>query len=104
MKSKVKGLAFEDLLKKELQKKEVKILFDQMQFYLQIARLITELRARAGLSQLDLAKRAGVSQPLIARLEKGDHRRVPTFDTIYKIMKALGYTMSISVKPERGAA
>lgn len=104
MKPKVKGLAFEDLLKKELQKKEVKLLFDQIQFYLQIARLITELRTRAGLSQVDLAKRAGVSQPLIARLEKGDHRRVPTFDTIYKIMKALGYSMTISVKPQRGAA
>ena len=104
MKSKNKGLAFEDLLKKELKKKEVKLLFDQMQFYLQVARLITELRAKAGLSQVDLAKRAGVSQPLIARLEKGDHRRIPTFDTIYKIMKALGYTMTISVKPERGAA
>ncbi len=104
MKAKGTSLQFEDVLKKQLQNKEVKLLFDQMQFYRQVARLITELRARAGLSQVELAKRAGVSQPLIARLEKGDHRRVPTFDTIYKIMKALGYTMTISVKPEKGAA
>ena len=104
MKAKIKGLSFESLLKKELKNKEVKILFDQMHFYLQVARLITEVRAKCGLSQVELAKRAGVSQPLIARLEKGDHRRVPTFDTIYKIMKALGYTMTISVKPDRRAA
>lgn len=104
MKVKGTGLPFEEVLKKQLQNKEVKLLFDQMQFYRQVARLITELRTKADLSQVQLAKRAGVSQPLIARLEKGDHRRVPTFDTIYKIMKALGYSMTISVKPERGAA
>ncbi len=92
------------LIKKELRNKEVKLFFDQMRFYLQIARLITELGVKTGLSQVALAKRAQVSQPLIARLEKGDHRRVPTFDTIYKILKALGYTMTISIKAEKGAA
>jgi DNA-binding XRE family transcriptional regulator len=98
------GMPFETLLKKQLKNNEVKLHFDQVQFYLQVARIISELRAKAELSQSELAKRADVSQPMIARLEKGDHRRTPTFDTIYRILKALGYRMTISIKPERGVA
>jgi HTH-type transcriptional regulator/antitoxin HipB len=101
---KVKGLSFDELLKKELKNKEIKFLFDERQFYLQVAHLISELRAKSGLSQVELAKKAGVSQPLVARLEKGDHRRTPTFDTIFKILKALGYSLELSIKPERKVA
>jgi transcriptional regulator with XRE-family HTH domain len=68
---------------------------------LQIARLTSNLRARAGLSQVALAKKAGISQPMIARLEKGDVRRTPTFDTIFRLLKVLGYTMSIHVQKEK---
>lgn len=39
--------------------------------------------------------------PILARLEKGDHRHTPTFDTIYKILKVLGYTMSINVQKKK---
>lgn len=99
-----KGLAFEELLARELKNREVKFLFDERRFYLQVARLISELRAKSGLSQAEVAKRARVSQPLIARLERGDHTRTPTFDTVYKILKALGYSMSITVHPERKRA
>ncbi len=99
-----KGMSFEEILERELKNKEVKLLFDERRFYLQVAHLITELRAKSGLSQAAVAKRAGVSQPLIARLEKGDQTRTPTFDTIFKILKALGYSLTISVKPERKAA
>ena len=101
---KISGLDFDDLLKKELKNKELKLLFDEHRFYLQVARLISELRAKSGLSQSELAGRANVSQPLIARLERGDRERKPTFDTMYKILKALGYSMTLSVKPEKKVA
>jgi predicted transcriptional regulator len=48
-----------------------------------------------------VAKKASVSQPMIARLEKGDHQRTPTFDTIYKILKVLGYELSLNVHPTK---
>jgi len=100
----IKGLDFEDLLQKELKNQELRFLFDERRFYLQVARLVSELRAKSGLSQVELAKKARVTQPLIARLEKGDHRRTPTFDTVFKILKALGYSMEISIKQEKKAA
>jgi transcriptional regulator with XRE-family HTH domain len=77
------------------------MIFDEHRFYLQIAHLVSDLRCKAGISQQELAKKAGVSQPMVARLEKGDHRRIPTFDTIYKILKVLGYSISINVQREK---
>jgi transcriptional regulator with XRE-family HTH domain len=63
--------------------------------------LLRDLRAKTGLSQIEVAKRAHVSQPLIARLEKGDQRRAPTFDTIYKILSVLGYGLELRVVPNK---
>ncbi|HRK07287.1 MAG TPA: helix-turn-helix transcriptional regulator [Pseudobdellovibrionaceae bacterium] len=98
---KTKSVSLDDILAKELKSDEFKLAFDQHRFYLQIAHLISDLRARTGLSQVELAKKAGISQPMVARLEKGDSRRTPTFDTIFKVLKALGYTMSINVQKEK---
>jgi HTH-type transcriptional regulator / antitoxin HipB len=95
---KTKAVGLDKILNRELKNNDFKLLFDEHKFYLQIAHLISDLREKTGLSQLDLAKKASVSQPMIARLEKGDQQRTPTFDTIYKILKALGYEMSINVQ------
>lgn len=96
-----KSVSLDDILAKELKSDEFRMAFDEHRFYLQIAHLIGDLRSRAGLSQAELAKRAGVSQPMVARMEKGDHSRTPTFDTIFKVLRALGYTMSINVQKEK---
>jgi predicted transcriptional regulator len=98
---KIKAVSLENILAKELKNDEFRLAFDQHRFYLQIAHLISDLRNRTGFSQMELAKKAGVSQPMVARLEKGDSNRAPTFETIYKVLKALGYTMSIKVQKEK---
>ena len=96
-----KSVSLDEILARELKNDEFRLAFDEHRFYLQIARLVSDLRARAGLSQAELAERTGVSQPMIARLEKGDNRRTPTFDTIFRLLKVLGYTMSIHVQKEK---
>jgi len=50
-------------------------------------------REKAGLTQAELAKRAGVSQPAIAQLENPDSN--PTIETLQKVAKALGSELSI---------
>jgi transcriptional regulator with XRE-family HTH domain len=50
--------------------------------FLQLARL------EAGLSQRELAERAGVAQPEIARIESG--RREPSIPTLQKILAGAG--------------
>lgn len=49
---------------------------------------LKELRGRQFLSQVDLAKKAGVTESTINRLEGSKQK--PTFKTIRKLAKALG--------------
>ncbi|MCC7443076.1 MAG: helix-turn-helix domain-containing protein [Bdellovibrionales bacterium] len=95
------GVSLDTILERKLKDDEIRLGFDERRFYLQIARLVADLRAKSGLSQAQLAKAAAVSQPLIARLEKGDQRRTPTFDMVFKVLKALGYRLEIMVQPEK---
>ncbi len=56
-------------------------------------------RERAGLTQAELAKRAGISQPAIAQLEDPDSN--PTIETLQKAAKALGTELSIRLDDAR---
>ena len=58
-----------------------------------LAERLTELREAAGLTQVELARRAGVSKSLISRLERGD-RTGMHHDTALKIARALGVDVS----------
>ena len=52
------------------------------------AALIKAVRLRRGLSQSELAQRAGTSQPVVSAYEHG--RRDPTFATLRKLIEAGG--------------
>jgi len=54
-------------------------------------------RAEHGLSQTALARRLGMSQPAIARLESSEHN--PTFPTLLRLSKALGIEFAIDIAP-----
>lgn len=97
---KSKSVGLDAILARQLKDEEIRLGFEERRFYLQVAHMVSNLRAKAGISQAELAHAAGVSQPLIARLEKGDQRRTPTFDTVFRILKALGYRLEISVRPD----
>jgi len=52
-------------------------------------RELRELRLKAGLTQMELAKRAGISQPLVARIESGDvDLRASTLRKILQVLQA----------------
>lgn len=54
---------------------------------------IVEERHRAGMTQQELAKAAGLTQPVIARLES--KRARPQIDTLYRVLNALGCTLQV---------
>jgi transcriptional regulator with XRE-family HTH domain len=64
--------------------------------------LVHELRLSAGLSQRALARRAGTSQPAIARYERGV--ATPSWETLQRLATACGRRLRIGVEalPEAG--
>jgi len=62
-------------------------------------KLIRHARKRAGLTQQELASRAGMSQPALARIESG--RSVPRFDTVVRLLAECG--MSLEAIPAAGS-
>lgn len=59
--------------------------------------LVRELRLAAGLSQRALARRAGTSQPAIARYERGS--ATPSWETLDRLAAACGRRVTISAEP-----
>lgn len=67
-----------------------------------LAAQIIEARARAGLTQAELAERMGTSQSAIARLESGRSR--PSTSTLTKLAAATGTKLRVSFVPDDKAA
>ncbi len=57
--------------------------------------LVREARRRAGLTQAELAGRAGTTQSAIARLETG--RTAPSFETVLALVRHCGLDLEVSL-------
>jgi ribosome-binding protein aMBF1 (putative translation factor) len=62
-----------------------------------VAMRVVAYRAEHGLSQSQLARTLGVSQPLVARLEAGEHE--PTLATLSRLSRSLGLEFHIDITP-----
>ena len=58
---------------------------------------VREARRRAGMTQLQLAGRVGLTQPTIARIESGRARA--SFERIIQLVRATGFDLDIRVVP-----
>jgi transcriptional regulator with XRE-family HTH domain len=66
-----------------------------------IAQLVREARRRAGLTQADLARRAGVPKSTVGRVESG--ARVPSTEMAERLVRAAGFELSIALaEPDPG--
>jgi transcriptional regulator with XRE-family HTH domain len=59
---------------------------------------IIRLRKEMGLSQLELAKRLGVSQSRIAQVESGIGTSKISFDVLLNIISVLGFNYEVRLK------
>jgi ribosome-binding protein aMBF1 (putative translation factor) len=62
-----------------------------------IGQAVRERRLELGLSQTELAARAGMTQPALSRLEAGG--TVPTIPLLERISVALGAELIVSIAP-----
>lgn len=95
---KKKGIKLKNYIKSKSKDGEFKVAYEEVQMHLKIAKLLEELRHKANLTQAELAEMTGVSQPMIARLERGDQDRVPILRTINRIFLAPGYGVDLVIK------
>jgi uncharacterized protein len=59
--------------------------------------LIRAVRRRQGLSQAELARRAGTSQPVVSAYEHG--RRDPSYETLRRLVEAGGERLHLDAAP-----
>jgi len=71
---------------------------------MELSALIHESRRAAGITQLELATRAGTAQPAVAAYESG--ARTPNLATLERLLDACGYDVELLARPRvrRGAA
>ncbi len=68
----------------------------------ELAERVREAREHLGITQAELAKRIGSTQPAMARLEAGGS--TPSFATLRRIAAALGLELVVELRPRRAAA
>ena len=81
-------IPFEVFKARMLANPEVKREYDALEQEFAIASELIRARARAGLSQAELAERMGTSQSAIARLERG--QTLPSTKTLIRFAEATG--------------
>ena len=61
------------------------------------ARLLRQARSHAGLTQRELARRAGTAQSVVARIEGG--ATSPSWETLSRLLEAAGFALDVTLRP-----
>ena len=77
---------------------ETRAAYDAMADEFAIVRELVAARARAGLSQSEVAQRMGTTQSVIARLEGG--KGVPSMRTVQRYAQAVGGRAVVRIEPQ----
>lgn len=87
---------YRELLQEEMENPEFKQAWDDMELEYKVADLLIKLRSGAGLTQAELAEKAGTTQSAIARMESA--RILPKLDSLFRIAKICGKDIEIVVR------
>ena len=86
-----------DLHKKWMKEPKYKKAYDALEEEFVLASTVMDVRSRAGLTQEELARKMGTTQPVVARLESGRSR--PSMRTLERLADATGSRLLISFEP-----
>ncbi len=94
-------IRFEDFLEEQLQESAFRKEWERTAYARAIANQVIRYRADHGLSQAALARKLGVSQPVVGRLELGEHE--PKVSTLRNLSEKLGMRFMIDIHPADAA-
>lgn len=90
-----KRITIDEIIAKKMNNPEFKKAFEEESARLESAVSLMKAREKAGLTQVELAERAGVPQSTVARIERGDSTKTSTLE---KLAEAMGATMTYTYK------
>lgn len=93
------GTPIGEIIHKELRDPEYRRDFLRHYVRVEIASFIKHVRLSRGLTQKQLAARAGVPQSQIARLESVQDVRIPSLDLLIKVLSALESRVELVLLP-----
>ena len=76
--------------------------YEEARASLMLGQMVHDRRVDLGLTQAELAERAGMTQPQLSRLESGG--ATPTVPLLARIAAALNADLDIAFRPHRSAA
>ncbi len=86
-----------EMHKKWMKEPKYKKAYDALEEEFVLASAVMDVRNRAGLTQEELARKMGTTQPVVARLESGRSR--PSMRTLERLADATGSRLLISFEP-----
>lgn len=97
----MKAREFDRYLEEQLKRPEFREAYEDLEEEYELAKQIIRFRLSRNLTQTQLAKLVGTSQPAIARLESGNHRNM-TLGFLARVARALELRSEMRFRPLRG--
>ncbi len=94
----VSGVKHGAVLARQMKDPEFRLHYEQRKLVHEVAVAVRAMRKQAGMTQAQLAAQVGVSQPMIAKIEKGIEQRAPHWEMLGKVCVALGKQMRLSFR------
>ncbi len=98
----MKTRKFDDKKRRWMKDPAFRAEYDALEEEYSIAAGLIRARARAGLTQAEVAKRMGTTQSAVARLEGG--RPMPKIETLRRYAEAVGCQIVVRFRPVQQAA
>jgi transcriptional regulator with XRE-family HTH domain len=96
----MKAIDFNRYLEEQLKRPEFREAYEELEEEYELAKQIIKFRLSRNLTQAQLAKLVGTSQPAIARLESGNHRNL-TLGFLARVARALDLRPEMRFRPLR---
>lgn len=90
---------YDDFLKEQLQDEEFKKEYDNLQPELDVIRAMVNARTSQNLTQKQLAKRSGINQADISKLENGT--RNPSINLLKRLAEGMDMVLKIEFIPKQ---
>lgn len=92
---------FDDFLDEQLKDPEILKEYEALQPEHAIIQTMIDVRQKSGITQKELAKRTGIAQGDISKLENGNANPNPSIRTLQRLAKGMGMILKIEFLPEK---